>query len=347
MTNSSEHMTDAPSTPPLNATRPFYWSVRREIWENRSLYLAPLAVAGLVMVGLLFSTIGMAQRRLQTLQLPPAKQVALISQPYDFAQGALMVTAFIVAIVYCLGALHGERRDRSVLFWKSLPVSDRTTVLAKAFIPMAVLPVITGAIIIALQLAMYVWSAVVLATHGVPQPTYAQLPIGEVLVVVLYSLAAATLWYAPLYGWFIMVSGWARRVPFLWAVLPPAALCLFEKLAFNSTHLTKLMGDRFFGFVTHAFVTQPAVVTTTEVRRTVVQSSAGGAPDLPPPVSTPPVGHAAMAPGPHGMPQAHSIGLADIDLGKFLSTPGLWIGLVVAAAFIAASVWLRRRREPL
>ena len=51
-----------------------------------------------------------------------------------------------------------------------------------------------------------------------------------------------------------MVAGWARRVPFLWAVLPPAALCLAEKLAFNTTYLTKLVGDRFVGVFSHAFV---------------------------------------------------------------------------------------------
>lgn len=312
MTSSFDTMNDAPRTPPapLHATRPFYWSVRRELWENRSLYLAPLAVAALAMVGLLLSTIGMAQRRLQTLQLPPAKQVALISQPYDFAHGSVMITGFIVAVVYCLGALHGERRDRSVLFWKSLPVSDLTTVLAKSFMPTVVLPVITGAIVIVLQLAMYAWSAMVLATHGVPQATYAQLPIGELLVVVVYSLIVSTLWYAPLYAWFIMVAGWARRVTFLWAVLPPAALCLGEKLAFNTTYLTKFMGDRLVGVYSHAFVNQPPSA-------------------------------------PHAPPQAALVGLAQLDPAPFFANPGLWIGLVAAVGFTAVSVWLRRRREPL
>jgi ABC-2 type transport system permease protein len=311
MTNPSDPMDPTPTpAAPLHKTRPFYWSVRRELWENRSLYLAPLAVAALALCGLLFSTIGMAGRRLQTLQLPPAKQTALIAQPYEFAHGAVMVTGFVVAVVYCLGALHGERRDRSVLFWKSLPVSDLTTVLAKSFMPTVVLPVITAAIVIALQLAMYAWSAIVLATHGVAQPTLAQLPIGELLLVTLYSVVVFTLWYAPLYAWCIMVSGWSRRVPFLWAVLPPAALCLAEKLAFNTTYLTQLVIARFRGVYTYGFVAKPPHLPNT-------------------PAPTPPVG------------------LAQIDPSHFVTAPGLWIGLVVAAAFIAVSVWLRRRREPL
>lgn len=311
MSNSADTMTDRPTpAAPLHATRPFYWSVRRELWENRSLYLAPLAVAALALCGLLFSTIGMAGRRLATLRLPPDKQTALIAQPYEFAHGAVMVTGFVVAVVYCLGALHTERRDRSVLFWKSLPVSDLTTVLAKSFMPSVVLPVITAAIVIALQLAMYVWSAIVLATHGVPQPTLEQLPIGELLLVTLYSVVVFSLWYAPLYAWFIMISGWARRVPFLWAVLPPAALCLAEKLAFNTTYLTQLMIARFKGVYAYGFVDKPAHL-----------------PDAPAP--TPPVG------------------LAQIDPSHFVTAPGLWIGLAAAAGLTAVSVWLRRRREPL
>ncbi len=310
MTASSDNLDHARApAAPLHKTRPFYWSVRRELWENRSLYLAPAAVAALALLGLLLSTIGMAHRRLDTLQLPLAKQIALIAQPYDFAHGSVALTGFIVAAVYCLGALNTERRDRSVLFWKSLPVSDLTTVLAKVFMPMAVLPVISSAIIIALQLIMYVWSSVVLAAHGVATPTLAQLPIGELMVVVVYSLVVTTLWYAPLYAWMIMVSGWARRVPFLWAVLPPAALCLVEKLAFNTTYLVKLVGARFVGVYGHAFVNQP--------------------PLLP------------------GQSRAPLVGLAQLDPAGFVATPGLWIGLAFAAVFVAVSVWLRRRREAL
>ena len=87
------------------------------------------------------------------LALDPAQQHDTIEQPYDVAALLLMVTAFIVAVFYCLDALHGERRDRSILFWKSLPVSDLTTVLSKASIPLVVLPLIIFAITVAPQLS--------------------------------------------------------------------------------------------------------------------------------------------------------------------------------------------------
>ena len=110
-------------------TRPFYWSMRRELWENRSIYVAPLIVAVVILIGFLVSTVGMAQRRQAVLLVDPVHQRAMIGAPYDVAAMMLIFTAFIVGVFYCLDALHSERRDRSILFWKSLPVSDFTTVL--------------------------------------------------------------------------------------------------------------------------------------------------------------------------------------------------------------------------
>src|SRR5678815_1964524 len=114
--------------------QPFYWSVRRELWENRSLYVAPILVAVVVLCGFLVSTIGLPERRREVLLLDAAKARAAIEMPYNMAAIMLILTAFVVGVFYCLDALYGERRDRSILFWKSLPVSDRTTLLSKATI---------------------------------------------------------------------------------------------------------------------------------------------------------------------------------------------------------------------
>ncbi|HWX16556.1 MAG TPA: hypothetical protein VNY07_08215, partial [Chthoniobacterales bacterium] len=124
------------------STRPFYWSVRRELWENRSIYVVPLIVAVVQVFGFAISTIGLAERRRSVLLLDPAHQRAAIEQPYDLVAMMMIFILFIVGVFYCLDALHGERRDRSILFWKSLPVSDLTTVLSKVTIPLVVLPLI-------------------------------------------------------------------------------------------------------------------------------------------------------------------------------------------------------------
>src|SRR6266446_8478080 len=129
-----------------SATRPFYWSVRRELWENHSIYIAPLIVAAVQVFGFAISTIGLAERRRAVLLLDPAHQRAAIEMPYDVAAMMMIFIVFIVGVFYCLDALYCERRDRSILFWKSLPVSDLTTVLSKVTIPLVVLPLVSFAI---------------------------------------------------------------------------------------------------------------------------------------------------------------------------------------------------------
>ena len=170
----SAGVSDSHHRPP---TQPFYWSVWRELWENRSLYVAPMIVAIVVLFGFLVSTIGLPERRRAVL-LDPAKARAAIEVPYDMAAIMLILTAFIVGVFYCLDALYGERRDRSILFWKSLPVSDLTTLLSKATIPLIILPLVTFAIIIATHLVMLLWTSVLLITHGMsPISTWTYVPV--------------------------------------------------------------------------------------------------------------------------------------------------------------------------
>lgn len=241
--------------PGYNAsTRPFYWSVRRELWENRSIYIAPLIVAIVVLFGFLVSTIGLPERRRAVLLLDPAKARAAIEAPYDMAAIMLILTAFIVGVFYCLDALYGERRDRSILFWKSLPVSDRTTLLSKATIPLIILPLITFATVVATQLVMIVWTSVLLITHGMsPVSTWTYFPLFQNSFILLYALGATALWHAPIYGWALLVSGWARRATFLCAVVPLLAIGFFEKITFGTSHFASMLKHRLIGFAPEAF----------------------------------------------------------------------------------------------
>jgi ABC-2 type transport system permease protein len=283
------------------ATRPFYWSVRRELWENRSIYVAPILVALVVLFGFLVSTIGLPERRRAVLLLGPAKARAAIDAPYDMAAIMLILTAFIVGVFYCLDALYGERRDRSILFWKSLPVSDLTTLLSKATIPLIILPLITFAIVIVTQFVMLLWTSVLLITHGMsPGSTWTYFPLFRNSFVLLYGLAAIVLWHAPIYGWTLLVSGWARRATFLWAAVPFLAVAFFEKITFGTSHFASMLKDRLMGFAPQAFAFQ-----------------------------------------------MNSVECPKLTPLTYLSTPGLWLGLIIAAVFISAAVQLRRYRGPL
>ena len=239
----------------LRATRPLYWSVRRELWENRSIYAAPLAVAGVVFFGFLVRSFTLARRMRAASALDPAKQLEAMAMPYNVAAGLTLLTAFVVGFFYCLEALHAERRDRSILFWKSLPVSDRTTVLAKALIPLVVLPVLVAVIVGVTQLGMLVVSTMALLADGPSLAAlWGRLPLLRLWLAVAYSLVVSTLWISPIYAWLLLVSGWARRATFLWAVLPPLAVCLFEAVAFRTHHFPRFLGHRLIGWFTLAFV---------------------------------------------------------------------------------------------
>jgi ABC-2 type transport system permease protein len=164
---------------------------------------------------------------------------------------------------------------------------------------------------------MLLLSTVVLLMSGGNAATqWTGLPWIQMELVLLYSLAVIALWHAPIYAWLLLVSGWARRATFLWAVLPPLLLSmfesiafhLFEKMGFHSSYFSSLLTDRLFGWAPNAFNYQMPDGSTVDM---------------------------------------HFIPLTQIALGKFLSSPGLWVGLAFAAAFLALAVRLRRDREPI
>ena len=121
--------------------------------------------------------------------------------------------------------------------------------------------------------------------------------------MLLYGLVAIALWHAPIYGWLLLVSGWARRATFLWAVLPLIAIQIFEKITFGTSYFASLLKHRLMGFAPQAFDFQPLHATIDS--------------------------------------------LAQLTPGRYLSSAGLWIGLVVAVAFLAAAIRLRRYRGPI
>jgi ABC-2 type transport system permease protein len=274
----SEPNADAPAGAPaaLSATRPFYWSVRRELWESRSLHVAPLIAAAIALFGLSIRAVVLVDRMRTVGALEPSAQRTALATPYSMAAMMIMVTTLIVGAFYSLEALYGERRDRSLLFWKSLPVSDLTTVLSKAAIPLAVLPVQAFLIVLATQLLL------------------------------LLGLTVHAFWHAPIYGWLLLVSAWARRAPFLWLVLPPLALIAVERMAFGTSYFGSLVRYRLAGAMREAFALKAQK------------------------------GHVVIIDR-----------LEQLDPGRFLSAPGLWVGLALAAAFLLAAARLRRNREPI
>jgi ABC-2 type transport system permease protein len=286
-------------------TRTLYWSVRRELWENRYVYMAPLAVAAVFLFGHLIGMIHLPAQMRQLSGVDVEHYRESILRPYDIAAAFMMGTYILVTLFYCSDALHSERHDRSILFWKSLPVSDLTTVLAKASIPFIILPLLTFAITVVLQFLILLLSSAVLLASGLSVASlWTHLPVLQMSLLLLYHIITAhALWPAPVYCWLLLVSGWARRAAFLWAALPVLAIAGVEKIAFHTEHFATLVGHRLIGNTESISFTPPDIFPTD--------------------------------------PMTH------ITPAQFLLSPALWIGLVVAVAFLAAAVRLRRHQGPL
>lgn len=325
MSQETAHLPTAPHAAAMPWTRTFYWSVRRELWEHRAIYLAPAIVAVVLLVGFLISTFRLphAVRAIETTAAAaraadPAnvdafaaamkaavRAPAALENPYSMMAAGVFFTAILVGLLYSLGTLYGERRDRAILFWKSLPVSDRMTVLAKASVPLIVAPIVTLAIIFAAQLIMLTWSCLVLAANGIsPASLMEHLPFPFMWLALVRGLIIFTLWAAPIFAWFLLVSGWAKRAAILWAIGPWVGLAVFENMAFGTHAFYRLFESRVAGGFAQAF--------------TVRGQGAG-------PVNS----------------------LADLEVTSVLTNPGLWLGLAFAAACLIAAVRLRRYRAPI
>jgi ABC-2 type transport system permease protein len=223
--------------------------VRRELWENRAIYVAPVAVVCVFLFGFSISIFHLVIEMHATPWLDITQQRQLFGQPYGFAEDLVMAATLIVGMFYSVDALYGERRDRSILFWKSAPVSDLTTVLSKAAIPIVILPLLAFVITVLTQGIMLVISSAVLLGSGQNASIlWSRVGISHRWPMLLFHfLCIHGLWQSPVYAWLLLISGWARRVPILWATLPPLTIGIVEKVAFNTNYFGSLIGRRFTG----------------------------------------------------------------------------------------------------
>src|SRR4029077_11621628 len=181
------------------------------------------------------------------------------------------------------------------------PISDLTTVLSKACVPLLILPAVVFAIVVVTQFIVLLISTAVLIPSGLAGTSWANFNLLQQSAILLYGLIVIALWHAPIYGWALLISGIARRATFLWAVLPPLAIAIFEKITFNTNYFWGLLRNRLLDAGDTAF-------------------------------------HFQMHRG---------LSIDHLTPARFLSSPGLWLGLLVAAVFLAAAVRLRRYRGPL
>jgi ABC-2 type transport system permease protein len=306
--------------------------IQREFWEHRALWMVPVVTGALMVVLAALSHPSNGQygefpfgpfnwtSAGQPGYDPHAIAVAFFSLRQWITTVPLFLAATVTLYFYLLSSLYDERKDRSILFWKSLPVSDTQTVLSKLLVALVVVPLGVSAVAVVTQLlCTAVWGirALVGLAPGFQfvWDTTAYLKSDALMLVVV---VLSSLWYAPVVGYLILVSAWARRSPFLWAVLPPLILAVAEGVSFGTWHLRNIFLARLAGAWTSLGLNPAASEAFSQA---MLRAPFGRVPSLP--------------------------GVWDlIDLRRmFITNIALWIGVAVAVAFVYAAIRLRRYRD--
>ena len=313
----------------------FITLLKREYWESKTSFLwVPLVITGIsvftALLGLIIASTGSIQTaefgshdlgnlfKLYDVSVDAdvkafATQSALYSGVYSY----YMVLA-IVGFFYCLGALYDDRKDKSILFWKSMPVSDSQTVLSKLASVTLVAPFIYWLIIIGTNLLMLIIGTVFAWLSGVDawSALWANSGFFKVAMYQFAALYMAMLWAIPFVGYLLLISSWTKKVPFLVATVPPVLVIIAEGMIFKTASVATFFGEKMFGVV------QALVAPFNTLAREYAQKSAKMEGDIP-----------------------------IFDEFKFLSfgqqfqDTGFWTGLILGAAMIAAAIYIRRFRD--
>ena len=304
--------------------------VRREFWENKgALRTTPLVIGGLYIAGLLMSIFTTAhfdndlytfREAIRFLATQPVEFRA--THGYEVILGSSIFFTVVLAFVvffYLLGAHYDDRKDRSILFWKSLPASDTVTIVSKLMTAMVLTPLIFWVVFIFTQVVMAIIASLMILSVGENPWTliFSVVNPFKAWAMLLVTYLAASIWFLPLHSWLLLVSSFAPRIPLLFAILPPV---VFAVLQIWITFLkTFTLNTSLFGLIGDWVANSPAIF---------VGGEHGGETLL---------GLGVPLTGDFD----HAITLANI-LDRLFSVQML-SGLVVSAVFLAGALWLRHR----
>ncbi len=225
----------------------FLWLIRRELWEYRAAWILPAVTGALLVLAASFGHVDV--------------DIAGARPGPDALGGALLFGFGIVFLFvmlaysfwYLLDCLNADRRDRSILFWKSLPIGDAQAGLAKLATGLIAVPLIyfaaadvtTLAIAFIVSLRARAWIGSAMWHPG----QWLQLQ-----ALWLYLIATLAIWLLPIAGWLLLVSVSVRRATVLWALLPPLAAVWTERALLGTDWIGRLLASRFVdGYPVTAF----------------------------------------------------------------------------------------------
>ena len=331
---------------PVSPAGTLRWLLKREYWENRGGFLYAPLIAGIA--SLLMSAVGIglglfalhrAARdgglhvdgedvNINGLDLALLTQKISAKDMADLGNGLdltlllsstwpFLVLAFVV-FFYCLGALYDDRRDRSILFWKSLPLSDTQTVLSKVISALVIAPLVATLAAVATMFGFLLIISIVAVTHGGSATTLIWGPASPLTLSagLLTAIPVYALWALPTAGWLLLCSAWAKSKPFLWAVMLP----LFAGIIVSTTKLMHLF-DMTTGWFWQHIVARLLLGTVPGVDLVYRLSANDKAKNV----------------------ESLAALMSPAEQLKTLAMPDLWIGAAFGVAFIILAIRLRKR----
>ena len=285
----------------------YAWLVRREFWENRAIWIVPTAIGVALTLAALFGNV-----QIPALSAPDSRA---LSGAVLFGFG---VTFFVVMNIYAtwylLDCLYADRRDKSILFWKSLPLSDTATVLAKLFTGLIAIPLVY---FVAADIATLLMAFIVsLRAHSALGGSLWQPDLWlQLQVLWLYLILTTAIWYLPFAGYLLVVSAWAKRAVILWSFLPPLVLYIIERWFLGTNVVGRMLGRRLTGLAMVAL--NPSGEKSWHVDKATETLTLPSS-----------VWHF-------------------INPSGFFSNPETWIGVAVGVLLIVGAIQLRMRRSEI
>ncbi len=295
----------------------FIWLVRRELWEHKAIWIAPAIVIACLFLILMIgkAEFGDIEAARQVGEIPQDSMVRLYQLAYGVVAGCLFLVMGVICFFYAIDTLYADRRDRSVLFWKSLPLSDAETVMSKFAVAAIVIPAVAllGAALAQIVVGGGMTAKLAFLGQSVGLWLNPDALLGGATIA-LFWCVTAMLWYAPVVAYLMLASAWAPRGPFLWAVLPPVAAWILERIALPSQVIGEFIGLRLFGMygvlIPHS---SDEAERAEDGLKALVEKIA----------AIDPIGR----------------------LRDFYSSPDLWLGILAAGLLLAAAMWVRRYRD--
>ena len=295
--------------------RAFETLVRREFWEHRSLWMAPFVVSVLLLVCALLTHGALKIDAADSSEwLNPQSKTTV----FALAQWALTLPHYLVMVLlvnfYLIDCLYAERKDRSILFWKSLPVSDGATVASKVVVACVVVPLATFVLAMITDILFTaIWDLRAVIGHAPELVAWDTVAFIKTQALMFLGLVVSVLWYSPFLGCFLLASACVRRNVLMWVTVVPLLVVIFERIAFGTHWLASLIDYRGNG-IWYALHLESALLTSIHN-----------------------VGPAEIV----SLPEVYD----RVHVGPAFTNIDLWLGLLFAAACAYAAARVRGFRD--